>query len=199
MKISTILFGALYFYMFFFMTSCASTKVTGEWKDPNLTTKQYKKIMVMGVAKQPQDRKSYEDEFVRQLQAKGVEAVSSHTLIQHENMWEKETIVQTIESMDFDGVIITQVQRSKERAKYKSHNYNMYDYYNRSYAIAPYYRRGTTTYQQQFGFESNLYDAKTQKLVFSLASDTYAQDNIHKRLGSYIETVVNKLVQNNLI
>ena len=199
MKTSTILFGALSVLMFYFITSCASTKVTGEWKDPNLTAKRYKKIMVMGVAKQPQDRKSYEDEFVRQLQAKGVEAVSSHTLIQHENMWEKETIVQTIESMDFDGVIITQVQRSKERTKYKSHNYNMYDYYNRSYAIAPYYRRGTTTYQQQFGFESNLYDAKTQKLVFSLASDTYAQDNIHKRLGSYIETVVNKLVQNNLI
>ena len=88
MKTSTILFGALYFYMFFFMTSCASTKVTGEWKDPNLTAKRYKKIMVMGVAKQPQDRKFYENEFVRQLQAKGVEAVSSHTLIQHENMRE---------------------------------------------------------------------------------------------------------------
>ena len=199
MKTSTILFGALSVLMIFFITSCASTKVTGEWKDPNQTAKQYKKIMVMGVAKQPQDRKSYEDEFVRQLQAKGVEAVSSHTLIQHENMWEKETIVQTIKSMEFDGVIITQVQSSKEKAKYKSHNYNMYDYYNRSYSIAPYYRRGTTTYQQQFGFESNLYDAKTVELVFSLASDTYAQDNIHKRLGSYIETVVNKLVQNNLI
>ena len=199
MKTTTRLFGALSILIFFFITSCASTKVTGEWKDPNLTAKQFKKIMVMGVAKQPQDRKSYEDEFVRQLEAKGVVAVSSHTLIQHENMWDKETIVQTVKSMEFDGVIITQVQSSKERHKYQSHNSNMYDYYNRSYAIAPYYRRGDTTYQQQFGFESNLYDAKTEELVFSLSSDTYAQDNIHKRLGSYIETVINKLVQNNLL
>jgi hypothetical protein len=78
MKTSTILFGALSVLMFYFITSCASTKVTGEWKDPNLTAKRYKKIMVMGVAKQPQDRKSYEDEFVRQLQAKGVDNSANH-------------------------------------------------------------------------------------------------------------------------
>ena len=199
MKTTTRLFSVLCIFMLFFMTSCASTKVTGEWKDPNVTAKQFKKIMVMGVAKQPQDRRSYEDEFVRQLNAKGVMAVSSHTLIQHENMWDRETIVQTIESMEFDGVIITQVQSSKERYKYQSYTHNLYDYYNSSYAIVPYYSGGNTTYQQQFGFESNLYDAKTQKLVFSLSSETYAQDNIRKRLGSYIEIVINKLFQNNLI
>jgi len=173
--------------------------MTGEWKAPNLTDKQFKKIMVMGIAKQPQDRKFYEDEFIRQLKDKGVEAISSYTLIKHENMRDKESIVQTIKSMEFDGVIITQVQSSKERQKYQRHNYNMYDYYNYSYAIVPYYHRGDTIYQQQFGFESNLYDAKTEELVFSLSSKTYAQDNIHKRLGSYINAVINKLVQNNLI
>jgi len=182
-----------------FITSCASTKVTGEWIAPNLAAKKFKKIMVMGVAKQPQDRKLYEDEFIRQLKAKGVEAVSSYTLIKHENMWDKETIVKTIKGMEFDGVIITQVQRSKEKASYQRHEYDLYDYYSYSYPIAPYYHRGRTIYQQSFGFESNLYDAKTQDLAFSLSSETYAQDNIHKRLGSYIEIVINKLVQNNLI
>jgi hypothetical protein len=199
MKIMTRIFSALSILILFFMTSCASTKVTGEWKDPNMTAKQYKDILVMGIAKQPQNRKSYEDEFVKQLKAKGVTAVSSHTLIRHEDIWDKDTIVQTLENNAFDGVIITQVQNSKERHKYQNYNNNMYSYYNRSYAIAPYYRRGNTTYQQQFGFESNLYDAKTEELVFSLSSDTYAQDNIHKRLCSYIENVVKKLVQNNLL
>ena len=58
--------------------------------------------------------------------------------------------------------------------------------------------RNPTNYQK-FGFESNLYDTETEKLVFSLSSNTYAQDNINKRLGSYIKTVVNKLSQNNLL
>jgi len=193
MKTTTRLFGALSILLFFFMTSCASTKVTGEWKDPDMTAKQFKKILVMGVAKQPKDRRSYEDEFVRQLKAKGVMAVSSHTLIKRENMWDKETIVQTLESSEFDSIIVTRVANIKARQQ-RYYNNNMYDYYG-SFA----YPAVTTNNQQKFGFESNLYDAKTEKLVFSLSSDTFAQDNIHKRLDSYIKTVINKLFQNKLL
>jgi hypothetical protein len=172
MKTTTRLFGALAILMFFFLTSCASTKVTGEWKDPNLTAKQFKKILVMGIAKQPKNRRFYEDEFVRQIQAKGVMAISSHTLISQENMWDRATIVQTLGSMEFDSVIITRVVDMKSRQQY--YDVNMYDYYNRSYK----YRVRGSTEQQKFVFESNLYDAKTEKLVFSLSSNTYAQENI---------------------
>ena len=197
MKTTTRLFGALSILMLFFMTSCASTKITGEWKDPNMTAKQFKNIMVIGVAKQPRDRRAYEDEFVRQLKAKGVLAIASRTLIPHDKMRDKATIEQTVESAGFDGVIITRVgdTKSRERDYYRT---NMYDYYNSSFAITPYYRVGSSN-QQKYGFESNLYDATTEKLVFSLSSDTYAQDNINKRLGSYIKTVVNKLRQNKLL
>jgi hypothetical protein len=197
MKTTTRLFGALSILMLFFMTSCASTKITGEWKDPNMTAKQFKNIMVIGVAKQPRDRRAYEDEFVRQLKAKGVMAVASRTLIPHDKMRDKATIEHAVKGVGFDGVIITRVGdiKSRERDYYRT---NMYDYYNSSFAITPYYRVGSSN-QQKYGFESNLYDATTEKLVFSLSSDTYAQDNINKRLGSYIKTVVNKLRQNNLL
>ena len=193
MKIKTRLFGALSILMIFFMTSCASTKVTGEWKDPSLTAKQFKKILVMGIAKQPDDRILYEDEFVKQLKAKGVMATSSHTLIDRDNMWDKATIVQTVKSKAFDSVIITRVGDTQARQQ-NYYKVNMYDYYG-SFA----HTSRTTVNQQKFGFESNLYDAETEKLVFSLYSDTYAQENINKRLDSYITTVLNKLVQNNLL
>ena len=194
MRTMTRLFGALSILMLFFLTSCASTKVTGEWKDPNLTAKQFKNIMVIGVAKQPKDRRAYEDEFVRQLKAKGVMAISSHTLIPHEEMRDSAIIVQTVKSMEFDGVIITRVAdvRARQKDYYKI---DMYNYYNSSFAYSTVY----TTSQQKFSFESNLYDAATEKLVFSLSSDTYAQNNIKKRINSYIKIVVNKLFQNNLL
>ena len=193
MKTMTKLFGVLSILILFFMTSCASTKVTGEWKDPNMKDKQFKKILVMGIAKQPDDRILYEDEFVKQLKAKGVMATSSYTLIERDNMWDKATIVQTVKSKEFDSVIITRVVDAQARQQ-NYYKYNMYDYYSRFASPSR-----TTVNQQKFGFESNLYDAETEKLVFSLFSDTYAQNNIKKRLGSYINTVVNKLVQNNLL
>jgi len=193
MKTTTRLFGALSILMLFFMTSCASTKITGEWKDPNMTAKQFKNIMVIGVAKQPRDRRAYEDEFVRQLKAKGVMAIASRTLIPHDKMRDRATIEQTVESAGFDGVIITRVVDMKSREQY--YDVNMYDYYNRSYRYSV---RGSTE-QQKFVFESKLYDVKTEKPVFSLSSDTIAQDNIKKRLDSYISIVVSKMVENNLL
>ena len=207
MNSQTKLFGALSIIILFFMTSCASTKVVGEWKDPNMAAKKFKKIMVIGVAKQPPQRRSYEDEFVRQLQAKGVMAIASHKYIPRDKMRDRDTIVQNIEGMGIDGVIITRLKEVKDKKQffgeedkvpYDSYS-NMYEYYNSSFVIAPSSRTRNPTNYQKFGFESNLYDTETEKLVFSLSSNTYAQDNIQKRLGSYIKTVVRKLVQNNLL
>jgi hypothetical protein len=196
---------ALSIIMLFFLSSCASTKVVGEWKDPNLTSKKFKKIMVIGVAKQPNDRRAYEEEFVRQLNAKGVTAIASHKYIPRDKMRDRETITKNIEGLGIDGVIITRLKEVKDKKQFFGENdkvpydnyNNMYEYYNSSFVIAP-SSRNPTNYQK-FGFESNLYDTETEKLVFSLTSNTYAQDNIHKRLGSYIKTVVNKLSQNNLL
>ena len=205
MNPQTKLFGELSIIMLFFMTSCASTKVVGEWKDPNMTAKKFKKIMVIGVAKQPDRRRAYEEEFVRQLNAKGVMAIASHKYIPRDKMRDRETITKNIEGLGIDGVIITRLKEVKDKKQFFGENdkipydnyNNMYEYYNSSFVIAPSSR--TPTNYQKFGFESNLYDTETEKLVFSLASNTYAQDNIHKRLGSYIKTVVNKLSQNNLL
>ena len=203
----TKLFSILSIIMLFFITSCASTKVVNEWKDPNLTGKKFKKIMVIGVAKQPDTRRSYEDEFVRQLQSKGVVAIASHKFIPRDKMQDRETITKNIEGMEIDGVIITRLKEFKDKKQffgeedkvpYDSYN-NMYEYYNSSFVMAPSSRTRNPTNYQKFGFESNLYDTETEKLVFSLASNTYAQDNIQDRLGSYIKTVVNKLAQNNLL
>jgi len=203
----TKLFGVLSIIMLFFITSCASTKVVNEWKDPNITSKKFKKIMVIGVAKQPDHRRSYEDEFVRQLQAKGVMAIASHKFIPRDKMQDRETISKNIEGMEIDGVIITRLTEVKDKKQFFGENdkipydnyNNMYEYYNSSFVMAPSSHARNPTNYQKFGFESNLYDTETEKLVFSLASNTYAQDNIQDRLGSYIKTVVTKLSQNNLL
>ena len=78
----------------------------------------------------------------------------------------------------------------------------MHVYYSDSFSSVSIYDtpgRAGQTYQQKYSLESKLYDAKTEKPVFSLSSDTVAQDDAAKRLDSYIKTVVNKLVENNLI
>ena len=201
MKTPARLFSALSIILLFFLTSCASTKVTNEWKDPNFSSQKFKKIMVLGVAKQPRNRKLYEDKFVKQLAAKGVTAIASHTLIPHEDMREKAKIVQSIQGLGIDGVIVTRVRDIKEKQKGGRQSL-LYEHYNESFTFVSYSSYndgGTPNRKQKFSFESKLYEVKTEKPVFSLSSDTIAQDNIKKRLDSYINIVVSKMAENDLL
>jgi hypothetical protein len=192
--------------LLFFLNSCASSKITGEWKDPELGSKKYSHILVIGVAKQPDRREFYEDEFAKQLNRQGIMALASHTIIPRDTMQDKDTIVKSIQGLQVDGVIVTRLQGIKEqqqvpaggtyRVPYEYYN-NMYDYYNSSFSTAP--SRSYAETHEYLQLESNLYDAETEKLAFSITTDTFVREKFKSRITAYIETVVQKLKSNNLL
>ena len=47
--------------------------------------------------------------------------------------------------------------------------------------------------------ESNLYDAETEKLAYSITTDTFVREKFKSRMTAYIETVVRKLKNSGLL
>ena len=190
----------------FVLTSCASSKITGEWKNPELGPKKYNHILIIGVAKQPDRREFYENEFAKQLNRQGVMAIASHTIIPRDKMQDKDTIVKSIEGMRVDGVVVTRLQGLKTQQQLAGGNKNqvpsgyytnMYNYYNSSFSTAP-----STSYAETHEYlqlESNLYDAESEKLVYTITTDTFIRQKFHSRITAYIETVVRHLKDNNLL
>ena len=205
MKLPIRLLSCCSLLLLFLLNSCASSKITGEWKDPELGKKKYTNILVIGVAKQPDRRKFYEDEFARQLGRQGVLALASHTIIPRDKMQDKDTIVKSIEGLRVDGVIVTRLQGIKEQKQVphgKTYQvpygyHNMYDYYNSSFSTAP--SRSYAESHEYLQLESNLYDVETEKLVFSVTTDTFVRQKFESRLTAYIETVVRQLKSNGLL
>src|SRR5687768_570732 len=60
---------------------CASTRLDGSWRDPGFAGPTFTKVMVVGVTKQADARRLFEDRFAADLRAHGVEGVQSYTLI----------------------------------------------------------------------------------------------------------------------
>jgi len=188
------------------LNACASSKITGEWKDPELGSKKYSHILVIGTAKQPDQRKFYENQFVKQLNRTGVMAIASHTIIPRDKMQDKGTIVKSIQGLQIDGVIVTRLQGMKEqqavadgktyRVPYGYYN-NMYDYYSTSLSTAPV--QGYAESHEYLQLESNLYDAETEKLAYTITTDTFVRDKFESRIIAYIETVVRQLKDNKLL
>src|SRR5210317_1818584 len=206
MKMHNRLFSCCAVILLFLLTSCASSKITGEWKDPELGQKKFTSVLVIGVAKQPDRRKFYEDEFAKQLKRQGVMAIASHTIIPRDKMQDKDAIARSIEGLQVDGVIITRLQGIKEqrqvshgssyRVPYGYYN-RMDDYYSNSFSTAPSVSYAET--HEYLQLESNLYDAETEKLAYSITTDTFVRQKFQSRISAYIETVVRQLKSNNLL
>ena len=206
MNMKSQLVGCCALLLLFLLNSCGSSKITGQWKDPELGSKKYSHILVIGVAKQPDRRKFYEDEFAKQLNRQGVMAIASHTIIPRDMMQDKDTIVKSIQGLQVDGVIITRLQGIKEqrqvshgssyRVPYGYYN-RMDDYYSNSFSTAPSVSYAET--HEYLQLESNLYDAETEKLAYSITTDTFVRQKFQRRISAYIETVVRQLKSNNLL
>lgn len=206
MKNPIKLLGLVTILSLFLLNSCASSKITSQWKDPELGAKKYTNILIIGVAKQPDRRKFYEDEFAKQLNRQGIMAMASHTIIPRDKMLDRDTIVKSIQGLQVDGVIVTRLQGIKEQKKvapgstyqvpYGYYN-NMYDYYNTSFSTAP--TRSYAETHEYLQLESNLYDAETEKLAYSITTDTFIRQKFQSRIVAYIETVVRQLKSNNLL
>jgi hypothetical protein len=191
--------------LLFLLNSCAGSRSTGEWKDPELGNKKYSNILVIGVAREQDKRKFYEDAFAKQLNRLGVMAIASHTIIPQDKMQDKDTIVKSIAGLGVDGVIITRLLGTREQGPVTQGNtykvpygyYNrMNEYYNQSYSDAP--PKSYTETHEFLQLESNLYDAETEKLAFSTKTDSFLRREFQESVNAYIEIVVVKLQENSL-
>jgi hypothetical protein len=176
------------------MTSaCATTKVTEVWKDPAYQSTP-KRIMVIVVAKKPMIRIFTENEFVQQLKARGTDALPTYIGLPQKETLDKGAIVAKIQEMGADAVLIVRYMDTKvvmtgipnPAAATSRYNYqNWYDYYsdasrssrNEEYAI----------------LQTNLYDAKTEKLVWTASSETYLVGSRESLIRSFIATIVKRL------
>jgi hypothetical protein len=100
------------------LTACAaSTKIVNQWVNPDLASPRFRKIMVIGVSKQPSIRRTFEDEFVTQLKAAGVEAVPSYLYISEDGQVEESRLQAAVKQANADAVIITRLVRVEKKTE----------------------------------------------------------------------------------
>ena len=157
--------------------ACAVTKLTAAWKDPSYQ-RQPRKIMVVGIARKPLNKRTFEDEFVQQLKARGTNAVASYTLMPDEKQGDHAVIAAKMKEQGADAVLITRLARKKTvhtfvpgRVTYPPSYYsNWRDYYG--YGSQTVYTPGYTVDDEYAIMETNLYDAGNNKLIWSVSSET---------------------------
>lgn len=163
--------------------ACATSRITNVWYDRENPHPPVRKVLVLGVAENERDRRLFEDALVRALERDGVAAASAARILPPSREPTRRMIVDAVRRHGFDAVLITRVVAVDEQSYYypptSTYTYSpppmyrdMWAYYPRvsdSYSTTPGYSVKVETVR----LESNLYDAGSNRLIWSAASDLY--------------------------
>lgn len=211
-----VLFALMVFALL--LAGCSSTYLAGSWKNPEYTG-QVNKVYIIGIAKNDTNRRIFEDELRSQLQAYGRTGISSYQDLPASKETDKSVIEAKAKQQGADAVFLTRAtgQRTEQvvnpgrissydtgprysgrRGYYPDPYYRNYgSYYSRSYDIV--YEPATVTDFQIVTLEANLYDVKTEDLIWSAQLETVVDSGIQNLIKDFVAQVVKDLKEQGLI
>ena len=181
------------------LAACATTQINSVWKDPAYQTRPAR-IMVIGVARNPLNRRIFEDEFVSQLKARGTEAIASYKVLPDSQQDDQAAIAAKVKEMGADTILITRlvsrrvVQTYVPGTTYFPPPYygSWPDYYGYGYHYM--YTPGYIAEDEYAVIETNLYEAQSDKLVWAASSETGISGPNQGIIQGYIEVMVKNMI-----
>jgi hypothetical protein len=174
--------------------SCATTKMTDTWKD-DAYRGTIRKVVVIGIFKERDTRKIFEDEFADRLRARGVDATASHKVFSAAELPDKDVVIGTVRKLGADGVLVTRVLDMELEKNYvPGQAYAVptyYSYYGSYYSYS--YRPGYTETTGSAYLETNLYGPDDEKLIWSGRSKTKLSATRYELIQAFVKTMLDGL------
>jgi len=201
------------FLILAFVMSCSpSTKITGSWTGPNTPSEPYRSIFVTAITDNLLARQTIENDIDKQLDARKVNAVSSFDIIPpgfRATEASKEATLKAIIDGGNEAILTVALLDQTSETRYVPGT-TMYSpmgyggYYGRFYGYYSYYNPvmydpGYYATDKKYYIEMNLYDAKTESLVWSAQSETVNPSSIETFSRTFSEIVVLQLIKDGLI
>jgi hypothetical protein len=183
------------------LMSCATTTVTNVWKDKDYKGKPQNIITVM-VAKSPLTRELVEGMFVAGLDARGNHAVASYKIIPLDQLRDRDIVESKIRGMGADAILVSRLVDRKTMTTYDpgviyeipTFYYDWWGYYD-YVMVTP----GYTDETQVLIAETNLYDMKTEKLIWSARSETEVTEGDQQLIKTFVKVMIHKLASERII
>lgn len=186
------------------LTACAaSTKIVNQWVSPDYTSPRFKRIMVIGVSKQPSIRRTFEDQFVSQLKAAGVDALPSYLYISEDGQVDEGRLQAAVKQANADAVMITRLVRVEKKTEVSPGFYQpapAFGFYGGySAAWVGYYEPPRVYQYDVYVSETSLYDTARNQVVWTGTAETTDPGDINKEIERYVATVIDALKSKNIL
>ncbi len=193
--------------------ACApSTKILGSWASPEKKAGGYNNIFVTAITENLMARQEMENNLDELLKEEGIEAKSSFEIIPPgfiPSATNKDKVINEIKAGGHDAILTMALLDQTTETRYVPGTtmyspmgygggygsfYGYYSYYSPTMYTPGYYDTDKTYY-----IEINLYDAETEKLVWSSQSETTNPSSVESVAPYFAKTVVDQLIKDGLI
>lgn len=190
---------------------CSSSRITSSWKVENAVPQKYNKIMVLGLIRET-DRavqEKMENHLVGDLKGLGYNAISCFREYGPGafDKMEEDAAIAKLKTSGVEAVLTIVMLDKQKESRYVPGNiyYSPYGYYyNRFWG----YR--TTLYQRiyepgyylnstKYFWESNLYDMDSQKLIYSVQTESFDPASTEILGHEYGQLIINDMLKKNVV
>jgi hypothetical protein len=171
--------------------------------DPQFEGRPAGKTMVLALADSDALCGQYEALFVESLTELGATSASLRANMKVTEKLTKERLVAELQTNGYDSIIVTRVLSEASRDQvvttgYYATPYNTYwGYYDYGYSLS--YQTATVTSMMEFELETNLYDVKSEKLVWTGRKVVYDDRSDLTNMKSVIRSVIKDLGKKGLL
>ena len=202
MKIHTP-FAALLSLVALVFAGCNSASVERTWKDPSVQKLEFKKILVLAPSADGANRRVVEDTVVKTLPAGS--AVPGYTVLADADSSRQLALVrEAAKNSDADGLVVLRLVANREELNYVPGAVypapyatlgGYWGYGRRAFAVsAP-----MATTDQIVVIETNIYDVRTEKLVWSGTTESFNPGSLEKLVTDASNAVLAELRKQKLI
>jgi hypothetical protein len=199
----TLRFRILGIFLISLALNCCSTAtpIVSEWRNPAETSGSFRRVMIAGPNGDASVRRNFEDEFVAQLAARGVEGLQSYRYVPDNEAPNENSFKRAAQEARADALLFMRPVRVEEKTSYPvlgpGISFGIFgsnagaEWSGIPGASGPYRSNEYTS-------ETALYDIARDELVWTGTVKTTDPKNVQSAINSYVQTVTKALDAQNL-
>ena len=207
MKSRSICAAGIAILSFVLLASCTGTKLVAQWKD-DAYQGYPAKIFVIGLSEEYGPRTLVEDEFVRQLKARGNDAIASYTVLPGREKPAKETVLAKVQELGADVIIVVKfLKKDMADTHTPVRRYAVPQGFDTSWdSYSGYYGASTDVGVRDISYdydvitmETTLFQTATRKPIWSALSQTTYQSGAIKQIKPFTTSIVKNLASEKVV
>lgn len=188
------------------LCACSSTQVQESWRLPGYRAGESQKVLIVAMASRESLRKVIETAFSTQLEAQGIAAIPSFQWLPESTRLNREALQPLVQQNGITTVLVTSIKDVQKTRAYQPQQdagpsdglFRQLDTYY-TYSSSGQHESGRYATLTDYLIETNLFDARNQKLSWSITTRTSETGSIQKAVDDIVITTLRQARKDNVL